>query len=253
MTSTTVQASGRGRGTGRRWSPWATVLLVGVVAFLVYVLPPYLSLDPARARLQPMPDVAWFYPVLVTHIFLGSVVLLTGCLQVWPWLRRQHPRVHRWSGRTYVFACLPAALCVIAIAPLGRMGPNQQVANTALGVLWLITTVAGYRAARQRRFGAHREWMVRSFALSLSIVMNRFWSVVTIAVFSPEVLTGGPIDEVAFAQAVGVGTWLSWVVNLLLAEWWLHRRPARRPRTVASPDPVVEGPSTGSGIVVGQA
>jgi uncharacterized membrane protein len=209
--------------------PWVLPLAVVTVGFLVYSLPPYLSLDPSQARLQPVPSQPWFYPLLVTHIFLGSVVLLAGCLQIWPWLRQHHPVVHRWSGRTYVAACLPAALCVIAIAPLGRQGPNQQVANTVLGVLWLITTVAGYRAVRSGRIGAHREWMTRSFALSFSIVANRVWLMATLTLFAPEVLTGGPVDPAAMAQAVGVATWLSWVVNLLLAEWWLHhRRPERR-------------------------
>ena len=43
-------------------------------------------------------------------------------------------------------ALLPAAVAVIIIAPLTRFGPNQQVANTTLGVLWSIFTILGYRA-----------------------------------------------------------------------------------------------------------
>lgn len=38
------------------------------------------------------------------------------------------------------------------------------------------------------------------------------------------------------AQAIGASTWLSWVVNLLVAEWWLHRARHRRP-TPAPADP----------------
>ncbi|MGH3787269.1 MAG: DUF2306 domain-containing protein, partial [Pseudonocardiaceae bacterium] len=163
--------------------PWIAPLAVLTVSFLAFSLPPYLSLDPSRSRLPVPPDYPWYYPMLVTHIFFGSVALLTACLQVWPWLRRQHPKVHRGSGRIYVFAgALPAGIVVLTITPFGVWGPNQQTANTMLGLLWLATTLAGYRAARQRRFADHREWMIRSFALAFSIVANRPWGIVCILV-----------------------------------------------------------------------
>ncbi len=31
------------------------------------------------------------------------------------------------------------------------------------------------------------------------------------------------IDPADVSQAVGVTSWVSWVVNLLIVEWWLHR------------------------------
>ena len=30
--------------------------------------------------------------------------------------------------------------------------------------------------------------------------------------------------QLTLGQAVGVTSWVSWVVNLLIVEWWLHRR-----------------------------
>jgi len=64
--------------------PWVVPLALLTVTFIGYAVPPYLTLDPARARIQPMPPHAAYYPLLVSHIFLGSVALLTACLQVWP-------------------------------------------------------------------------------------------------------------------------------------------------------------------------
>ena len=115
------------------------------------------------------------------------------------------------------------------MAPLGSMGLGQQTGNTVLGVLWLVTGVAGYRAARQRRFADHRRWMLRSVALTWSIVANRGWLVLCLGVFAPGALGVGPdIDPAALAFAVGVATWASWVVNLAAVEWWLRRRPRAR-------------------------
>jgi len=204
--------------------PWVVALALLTVIFIGYALPPYLTLDPAGARIQPMPPYVSYYPLLVTHIFLGSVALLAACLQVWPWLRRSHPDIHRWSGRVYVTAALTASVCVMIIAPMGQFGANQRVANTMLAVLWFITTLAGFRAIRQRRYADHRQWMLRSVALAFSIVANRVWMFIAFAVFVPEIYTGAAVDPADLNQAIGVTSSVSWVVNLLAVEWWLHRR-----------------------------
>jgi uncharacterized membrane protein len=221
----------------RRVRTLALPLGVLTIAFLAIALPPYLGLDPAQARLAVPEDVPWFYPALVAHIGFGSIALLTASLQVWPWLRRTHPAVHRWSGRAYLaLGVLPGGVAVLAVAPFAQTGgATGQVANTMLALLWLGTAVAGYRAARARRFDQHREWMVRSVALTFSIVANRPWSMLCIAVFAPEVMSGGPVDPAALAQAVGVSMWLSWVVNLLVAEYWLNRTRNRRGRRQVPP------------------
>ena len=219
----------RPRQSGRRL--WVALLGAVAVGFVVYALPPYLTLDPAQARLQPFPPSAAYYPLLVTHIFLGSVALLTASLQVWPWLRRTHSRVHRTSGRVYVAAVLPASICVMIIAPMGIHGANQQVANTMLALLWFGTTLAGFRAVRQHRYADHREWMLRSVAMTFSISANRAWLMILFIVFVPEIYTGQSFDPVALDQAIGVSSWMSWVVNLIIVELWLHRR--RRPRVTS--------------------
>ena len=206
--------------------PWVVPLVLLTVIFIAYAVPPYLSLDPAQARIQPMPPHASYYPLLVTHIFLGSIALLAACLQVWPWLRQSHLAIHRWSGRVYVTAALSASVCVMIISPMGLNGANQRVANTMLALLWFGTTLAGFRAIRQRRFADHRQWMLRSFALAFSIVAFRVWMLIAFAVFVPEIFTGAEVDPADLSQAVGVTSWVSWVVNLLIVEWWLHRRPS---------------------------
>jgi hypothetical protein len=76
-----------------------------VGAFLAFSLPPYLAFDPARSRV-PQPDGFparyWF---LVAHVIFGSVAMVGAVLQVWPWLRRTHPVLHRRIGRVYSAGC----------------------------------------------------------------------------------------------------------------------------------------------------
>ncbi|SCG72503.1 DUF2306 domain-containing protein [Micromonospora humi] len=225
---------------------WMVPLLLLAVAFVGYALPPYLTLDPSRSRLPAQEAHPQYYPLLVAHIVFGSVALLAGCFQVWPWFRRRWPAAHRWTGRAYLFGgVFPAGVAVLGVAPLSSTGFVSQVGNTVLAVLWLATAVAGYRTARRRRFAEHRRWMVRSFALTLSIVLNRLWVVLFVVLLLPQVDTtyGGDQDAMIRAAA-GASVWTSWVVNLLVAEWWLERGavrrrsgPVRRSRT---------GPPTGS-------
>lgn len=124
--------------------PWVGPLAAITVVFLAFSLPNYLTLDPATSLIDTRDDLPFHYPLLVTHIFLGAIVLLTACLQIWPWLRTKHRRVHRMSGRVYLVAAVPAGLCAVVLGPLGSFGLNQQVANTMLGVLWLATTITGF-------------------------------------------------------------------------------------------------------------
>lgn len=230
------------KGAVRWWRrPWIAPLAVITGVFLVTALPRYVGLDPAQS-LVPTDRGPAFYPALVTHIFAGSVMLTAGVLQLWPWLRAHHPRVHRWSGRVYVVSALVSGTGALVTAQFPSAGVAQQVANTLLAVLLLTFTLLGYRAVRQRRFADHREWMVRSTALAFSIVANRFWAPVLIAIYVPEALTdpsvgfGAPeIEGAAIASA-----WVSWIANLLFAEWWLHRKPRRRARVHQARSPKVE-------------
>ncbi|MFF5213456.1 DUF2306 domain-containing protein [Streptosporangium sp. NPDC000396] len=196
-----------------------------MLAFAVYSVPPYLTFDPAQSRVELSDSPPFFYPLLVAHIIFGTVALLTGCFQVWPWFRRSYPRTHRWMGRAYFFlGVFPAGIAVLGVAPFGHTGFGGNTGNIMLGVVWLITGFAGWRMARQRRFPEHRRWMIRSFALTTSIVASRLWAGVLLAVQLPRLDSAYGGDQQAMIEAIGsAGVWLSWVVNLLIAEWWLER------------------------------
>jgi uncharacterized membrane protein YozB (DUF420 family) len=216
--------------------PWVAPLMVLTVAFLAFSVPPYLTLDPAQSRLSIRENAPLHYPVLVAHILFGSVALIATCLQVWPWFRGRYPVAHRRIGRIYVFAgVLPSALLAIPTSVYGHSGLSGSIGNLLLACTWLATTVAGFRMARQRRFAEHRRWMIRSFALTASIITNRVWIVLWIIILSPQLSTTFGGSEVALRQTVsGLSGWLGWVVPLLIAQWWLERGEAAKRRARAS-------------------
>jgi uncharacterized membrane protein len=115
-----------------------------------------------------------------------------------------------------------------------------RVSNVLLATLWLTFTIVGFRRARQRRFVEHRRWMIRSFALTMSIITNRVWAVIATIVLLPQLATTFGGNEAMMAQAIaGLAGWLGWVVTLLIAEWWLERDVVR-PSTL--PEARVSGP-----------
>ncbi|RZQ65346.1 DUF2306 domain-containing protein [Amycolatopsis suaedae] len=236
MSTATVERPVAARSTPWWRRPWVLPLGAVIVAFLAYTLPNYVGFDPARS-LVPQ-SFAGHYPILLVHIGFGTVAMVTGFLQVWPWFRQRHQVAHRWAGRIYVFAgVLPAGLAALTVGFMTPFGPVAAASHVLLSVVWLGTTIAGYRTARQRRFGDHRKWMIRSFTLTASTITNRVWAPVAEAVLGPQLDTTFQGSPVALGHAIaGLSAWLGWVIPLLVVEWWLQRgNRARRRARVSSP------------------
>ncbi|WP_203983626.1 DUF2306 domain-containing protein [Sphaerisporangium rufum] len=202
------------------------------MAFVAFSLPPYLTGDPARSRVPAPEGFAAHYPLLVAHVVFATIAMMCAVPQVWPWLRRRRPALHRLTGRAYVFAgVLPAGLAGLVIGARTPFGPVLAVSNVMLALLWLGCTVTGYRMARQGRYAEHRRWMLRSFALTFSIISNRVWGVIAGIVLVPQLdtLFGGDQRMLTFTIAALAG-WLGWTVPLLAVQWWLERGEAVRRR-----------------------
>lgn len=209
---------------GRRRPRGPVALAVLVVAFLAVSLPPYLTLDPSNSLVPIDQQVALHYPMLLGHIGFGTVTLVTVCLQLWPRLRRTHPRVHRISGRAYVFGgMLPSCVLALAVVPLGSLNPLGAGGASVWALLGIVTTLRGYQAGRARDTREHRRWMIYSFAAAMGIVTGR-----VLALAVPAIPGVPSAPEIVHPLA---GFWLGWLVNLAIARWWLNRRrpaPARR-------------------------
>jgi hypothetical protein len=109
----------------------------------------------------------------LTHMIVAPIALLAGPFQFLPGLRARRPRLHRWTGRIYVTACLIAGLAALATAPFASGGPIAGAGFAILAVLWVSTTFAAWRAAVARRFDQHRLLMRFSYAMTFAAVTLR--------------------------------------------------------------------------------
>ncbi|WP_306365822.1 DUF2306 domain-containing protein [Nocardiopsis sp. CC223A] len=225
------------RAAVRWWRrPWIGPLMLVAAVFLGVSVPRYLTFDPALSRLEGPPGDPVYHPVLVAHVLFGTVAMVAACFQVWPRFRAGHPWGHRMTGRVYVLGgVLPGGLTALYVGAHTPFGPVVMVGNLSIAVLWLAVTLLGWRAARGRRFTDHRVWMLRSFALTMSIVLSRVLGGLAILALVPWLETGFGGDEDLLVQsATAIGVWLSALLSLGLAEAGI-RRWGRRPGRSGDP------------------
>jgi uncharacterized membrane protein len=149
--------------------------LFATCAFLGYVLVAFVMfsvrLDEGALAAMPPPVAAGFVyrmqlPVwLFAHRWAGFLYPVLGLLQFTPQLRRRWPRVHRITGRLFVFNTL--VLCSgLALLPPGSNA--VYVATRFLeGAFIAASSMVAVSFAIRGRTEAHRRWMTRSFSVGI--------------------------------------------------------------------------------------
>lgn len=146
--------------------------------------------------------------IFYAHVYTSIFVLLFGFIQFFTFTSKAGKKLHRVSGYQYVF------LLLVFAAPSGLYmgfhangGWPSKLSFIVLSILWWYTTWRAMQAIKDRDFAAHRNWMIRSYALCLSAVTLRIWKVVI-----ANVLHLPPMDIYMIIA------WLGWVPNLIIAE-----------------------------------
>lgn len=151
----------------------------------------------------------YYLPVFYAHVYTSMFCLLAGFTQFSRNILQNQQQLHRAFGYLYVITVL------IFSAPTGFvMGLHANGGWIAvsffviLAVLWWWFTYRAFVYARYRNFAAHRNFMIRSYALALSAITLRIWKVVLVYFFQP-----APMD--VYVVIAGLG----WIPNLLVAEY----------------------------------
>jgi hypothetical protein len=151
---------------------------------------------------------------IASHMVFGGIALVTGALNFRHDIRRTRPALHRANGALYVSAALLSGLAGGWLAHFAQGGVANAIGFGMLSLATLSTVLIAYRRAVQRDFGAHRAWMIRSYACILAAVTLRIeLPVLVMALHS-------------FPDAYAIIAWSCWVPNLVVAEWLVRRAPA---------------------------
>jgi uncharacterized membrane protein len=147
-----------------------------------------------------------------THTTLGGLALLSGCTQFLSGLRQKRLPLHRNLGKVYVAAVMLSGTAGLGIAFAASGGLWAQMGFAALGFLWLYTTAKAFLAIKKRDIAEHQNWMTRSYALCFGAVTLRLWMPLFLGALG-----------MSFDFAYPIIAWISWVPNLLVAEWIIRR------------------------------
>lgn len=146
-------------------------LFMGLAALFVFITTElFLAFDYAPYhpyRLQLIHDRA----LLIPHALFGTVAFIAGPLQFSSRLRARHLKFHRILGRTYVFSVFTAATLAFFLTLNGRGGDFPGVFVQIS--LWVLCTLAAFITARNRHIAVHRQWMIRSYAITFTFIVNR--------------------------------------------------------------------------------
>lgn len=163
-----------------------------------------------QTEVQDRPEyLSFFY----THVYTSIFVLFSGFLAI---LRKDFgiKNFHRNIGKVYIFLILIlAAPSGIYMGFFANGGYLSKISFVILGSLWWFSTYKAYQSARQKRFKEHKQWMWRSFALTLSALTLRIWKVIIVYLFHPN-----PMD---IYQVIA---WLGWIPNILLIEYLITKK-----------------------------
>ncbi|GHJ48092.1 hypothetical protein Cs7R123_54340 [Catellatospora sp. TT07R-123] len=198
----------------------AAIAVFAALPYLTSSLPSLAEADNGlAANYAHRPATVQF--ALYAHIVGAALALLLSPLQFAARLRERAPRLHRVVGRTVFGAIMVGGAAGLVLAPFSSAGIAGTLGFGALAVLWVGSAVTALRAIRGGDVEAHRQWMVRTFALTYAAVTLRLWLPVLIVA---QVAAAGVDGQTAFDRAYLVVPFLAWVPNLLVAHWWLRRR-----------------------------
>jgi hypothetical protein len=107
--------------------------------------------------------------LLIPHTLGGVIALLTGPMQFSSRLRQGHLKFHRVLGCIYVISVFIGASTGIALAAGRPSMPGTSMQAAA----WIVCTTAAFITARNRQIAQHRQWMVRSYAVTFTFVFSR--------------------------------------------------------------------------------
>jgi uncharacterized membrane protein len=191
---------------------WLAVILGGAALlagwFIVRSALPYFNVSPDQYG-------PYFWPRrwgLVLHIASGVIALTAGLVQLWLGLTNRVARLHRALGRLYVTIIFLGSLAGFYLSLTISGNPPYAAGLFTLCVAWVVTTFMAVLAIRRRNVAQHREWMMRSYAVTFAFVTFRF---------GVDVLTSQGLPP---GDAQAIMAWACWAVPLLLLEPLLQVR-----------------------------
>ncbi|WP_051776074.1 DUF2306 domain-containing protein [Paenibacillus tyrfis] len=196
-------------------------LAIGAYAVLKYGFHSPLTVDFVKMKLRN-PDFhlePWIYALYI-HIVTALLALVIGPFQLFlePAGMKRRSR-HLLLGYTYVLSITISGLVNLFLAWHATGGWVSGHGFFVLDVLWMAATFMAVHKISINDVQAHKEWMLRSYALTFAAVTLRLWL--------PLLIT---LNHGSFAPSYQIVAWLCWVPNLIFIKTLIRLRWKRSHR-----------------------
>ena len=109
---------------------------------------------------------------VVLHMAGGTLTLLLGPAQFWPFLRKRFVKLHRVSGKIYMAGIAMIGLSAGRLSLISSCVPCR-ISLFLLTLFAVLSTALAWKAILQRNTKVHRQMMVRSYICVLAFVAVR--------------------------------------------------------------------------------
>ena len=159
---------------------WFIIILIGQIIFAFYILGLYgvngIAGDFERWNSNTPHGYVegdWAGNIFfATHILFAAIISIGGPLQLITELRHRFPKLHRTSGRIYIYAAFLISLAGFYLVWVkGSVGGLTGAIFISInGLLIFICAYYAILKAKNKAFAAHRKWAIRLF-----LAMSGVW------------------------------------------------------------------------------
>ena len=154
------------------------------------------------------------------HVFSSIFSLCAGFTQFSNSVLQVYKKLHKLVGKLYVYDILlinfPAGM-IMAIYANGEI--QSKLAFIMLDCLWFWYTYKAVVFIRKGDVVNHKNYMIRSYALTCSAITLRTWKIIF-----THTLTIDP------SLLYMIDAWMGFVPNLLFAEWLIRKKKLLSPK-----------------------
>jgi uncharacterized membrane protein len=159
-------------------------------------------------------------PWLLVHVICGLTASLIGPFQFMPWIRQRNLTLHRNMGKVYLGSITLSTAVSFYLVATSQVGIVYATGLAMLGVVWFGSSFMGYIAIRKGDVQMHKEWMIKSYVLTLSFVSFRLVE---------DLLARVGVGE--FIERKVLMTWACWAIPFFITEVVLQLNRLYRKKT----------------------
>ncbi len=144
--------------------------------------------------------------VTFAHAVGGLCMLGIGAAALYIGWTRKAFRRHKWFGYAYLILGGSGAVFALILSIQAPHPPRSlYIATGTLAAVWLAVAAMAWRAARNKRFDSHREWMIRSYVLTWTFVGCRLATMIDVFPWLG-------------VESTTAAIWMNWIVPLVICE-----------------------------------